>query len=51
MEKSINLAIKRYNEIRIFLSLPIDNLHSEIKHQTETFKIDYIPKKKRQEIV
>jgi len=51
MEKSIELAVKRYNVMRIFLNIPIDNLYSEIKHQTIPFKLDYMSKKKRQEIV
>ncbi|XP_025204345.1 uncharacterized protein LOC112601121 [Melanaphis sacchari] len=50
MEKSIDLAVKRYNEIRIFLNLPMDDLYSEIKNQTKPFKLDYMSKKKRQEI-
>ncbi|XP_029342590.1 uncharacterized protein LOC100572224 [Acyrthosiphon pisum] len=50
MEKSIELAVKRYNIMRIFLNIPMDNLHSEIKHQTIPFKLNYMSKKKRQEI-
>lgn len=51
MEKLIDLAVKRYNEMRIFLNIPIDNLYSEIKHQTIPFKLDYMSKKKKKEIV
>ncbi|KAL4121722.1 hypothetical protein QTP88_014178 [Uroleucon formosanum] len=50
MEKLIDLAVKRYNEMRIFLNIPIDNLYSEIKHQTIPFKLDYMSKKKKKEI-
>ncbi|XP_060860647.1 uncharacterized protein LOC132938013 [Metopolophium dirhodum] len=50
MEKSIELVIKRYNVMRIFLNIPIDNLYSEIKHQTIPFKLNYMSKKRRQEI-
>ena len=52
MEKSLDLAVKRYNEMRIFLDLPMDDLYSEIKDQNMTpFQLNYISKKKRQEIV
>jgi len=51
MEKSIDLAVKRYNVMRMFLNLPMDNLYSEIIYQTIPFKLDYMSKKKRQEIV
>lgn len=51
MEESIESAVKRYNVMRIFLNLPKDNLYSEIIHQTPPFKLDYMSKKKRQEIV
>jgi len=51
MEKSIDLAVKRYNEIRIFLNLPKDDLYSEIKTQTKPFQLEYMSKQKRQEIV
>lgn len=51
MEKSIDLAVKRYNEIRIFLNLPMDDLYSEIKTSTKPFQLDYMSKQKRQEIV
>ncbi|XP_027850503.2 uncharacterized protein LOC114129852 [Aphis gossypii] len=50
MEKSIDLAVKRYNEMRVFLNLPKDDLYSEIKTQTKPFQLDYMSKQKRQEI-
>jgi hypothetical protein len=51
MQNSISSAIDRYNEIRIFLNLPKDNLYKEIKNQMKPFEINYVSKKKREEIV
>lgn len=51
MEKSIECAVQRYNIMRIFLNIPIDNLYMKVKHETVPFKITYMSKKKRQEIV
>ncbi|XP_026811147.1 uncharacterized protein LOC113552468 [Rhopalosiphum maidis] len=50
MNKSIALAVKRYNEMRMFLNLPKDNLYSEIKNPTKPFELNFISKKKREEI-
>lgn len=51
MENSIHLASERYNEIGQFLNLPNGNLFTEIKKQTKPFQLNYISKKRKQEIV
>jgi len=51
MEKAIDSVVKRYNVMRIFLNLSKDNLYSNIEQQTIPFKLDYMSKERRQEIV
>jgi len=51
MERAIDSVVKRYNVMKIFLNLPEDNLYSKIEQQTIPFKLDYMSKEKRQEIV
>jgi len=51
MQNSISSVVNRYNEIRMFLNLPKDNLYTEIKNQMKPFEINYVSKKRREEIV
>lgn len=51
MEKSIDLAIARYNEIGIFLNLPTDNLYATANKQTVPFQLNFVSKTKKQEMV
>ncbi|VVC24589.1 Nose resistant-to-fluoxetine protein, N-terminal,Double-stranded RNA-binding [Cinara cedri] len=50
MEKSIESAITRYNEIGRFLKLPIEDLYPEIKTKKEPLQLNYISKQRRQTI-
>ncbi|XP_060836126.1 uncharacterized protein LOC132918714 [Rhopalosiphum padi] len=50
MQNSISSVVNRYNEIRMFLNLPKDNLYTEIKNQMKPFEINYVSKKRREEI-
>lgn len=52
MEKSIDLASNRYNEIGMSLNLPIIDLCcTENKKQNVEFTINFVSKQKKQEIV
>lgn len=51
MEKSINLAILRYNELEKVLNIPSNKIHTEIKNSSAPFELTFISKKRRQEIV
>lgn len=51
MEKSLNLAISRYNELEKFLNISTNDIHTEIKNPSLPFELTFISKKRRQEIV
>lgn len=51
MEKAIDLAITRYNDIGVYLNLPSDNLFTEIKKPIAPFQLNFVSKIKKQEIV
>lgn len=50
MENSLNLAISRNNKLEKNLTVSANNLHSEKKNSSESFKLTFVFKKRRQEM-
>jgi len=51
MEESMHLAMIRYNDMGTFLQLSKSDLYVDIKKPSESFKLNFIPKERKQEIV